>query len=260
MDRQPNDKSDLLIRLFEDGKRFTMDLLKENERLRLALATRKADTDPENLAQLESEKQRYKEELEHLRRTMTDVEAENQEFAQKYAAVEQQNNNLANLYVASYRLHSTLEFQEVVNIIKEIVINLIGSEMFGVFLKDEELNTLRLMTHEGLEGRKVLPIPIGVGVAGRAAEKGESYFSGTKEAGDEPIACIPLKIENRLLGMIVIYQLLRQKDGFSPVDFDLFSLMADHAATAIYCSQLHALSERKLNTMQNLIGLLRAEK
>lgn len=269
MDKQPKDKSDLLIRLFEDGKNFTQELLRENERLRLLVAAQKTDSDikkktedtlPENLARLELENRRYKEELEQLRQTLTDVEAENQEFAHKYVAVEQQNTSLANLYVASYKLHSTLDFKEVINVIKEIVINLIGSEMFGIFLKDEKLNELKLVTHEGLDGKKMAPISIGMGVVGQAAEKGESYFSDKKGAGDEPIACIPLKIQSQLLGVIVIYQLLRQKDGFSAIDFDLFSLMADHAATAIYCSQLHTLSERKLSTMQNLLELLKMEK
>ena len=66
--------------------------------------------------------------------------------------------------------------------------------------------------------------------------------------------------QTKPLGMIVIYELLRQKDGFSPIDFELLSLMADHSATAIYCSQLHTLSERKLNTMQSLLELLKTGK
>jgi len=268
MDKQPNDKSDLLIRLFEEGKNFTQEVLKENERLRLLLAAQKADSEikkkedtlPENLARLEMENRRYKEELDQLRRTLDDVEAENKEFAQKYVTVEQQNSSLANLYVASYRLHSTLDFKEVINIIKEIVINLIGSEMFGLFLKDEKLNELSLATQEGLDDKKCRPVLIGFGRAGEAAEKGDAYYAARKESEDDPIACIPLKIHDRLLGLIVIYQLLKQKDGFAQVDFELFNLLADHAATAIYCSQLHTQAERKLSTMQNLLELLKSEK
>ena len=40
--------------------------------------------------------------------------------------VERQNSELINLYVASHRLHSTLEYDQVVQIVKEIAINLLG--------------------------------------------------------------------------------------------------------------------------------------
>lgn len=269
MERQPKDKSDYLIRLFEEGKNFTQELLRENERLRLLVAAQKSDSDIKRrseevpsdvLNRLEVENRRYREELEQLRQTLTEVEAENKEFAQKYVSVEQQNSSLANMYVASYQLHSTLDFKAVINIIKEIVINLIGSEMFGIFLMDEKLNELQLVAHEGLENKGIDSIPLGIGAVGRSAETGETYFGENRESEEEPIACIPLKIQNRLLGVIVIYQLLRQKDGFTPVDFDLLSLMADHASTAIYCSQLHSLSERKLHTMKGMLELLKMEK
>lgn len=269
---QKSNKSDALVRLFEEGKQFTEDLLRENERLRRLAAAQKVDADmreKENIEEkgesdtvplvkkLERERDKYKAELEELRKTLNEVEEENQEFAQKYVEVEQQNANLANLYVASYRLHSTLEFNEVVSIIKEIVINLVGSEKFGIFMKDEKSNDLQLISHEGLEDLKIPPITIGVGELGVVAEKGEVYFSDAPADGQKPIACIPLKIQEKPIAMIVIYQLLSQKDGFAQVDIEMFSLMADHAATAIYSSQLHTMSERKLSTMQGLLELLK---
>lgn len=270
--QKPN-KSEALIRLFEEGKNFTEDLLKENERLRGLLASQKVDSGGSNaeiageeahpalggrIKALEVERDHFKHQLEELRKNLSEVEEENQEFAQKYAEVEEQNANLANLYVASYRLHSTLDFNEVVAIIKEIVINLVGSEKFGLFLKNnEETSDLSITAHEGLEENTVPPIKVGVGEMGQAAEKGEIYYGDTNGSGDKPIACIPLKIEDQVLGVIAIYELLRQKDGFSDVDFQLFSLMADHAATAVYSSKLHTMSERKLSTMKGFLDLLK---
>ena len=60
------------------------------------------------------------------------MEEENRRFADRYVEIEEENNNLANLYVASYQLHSTLDVDEVLKIILEIVINLVGAEVFGV--------------------------------------------------------------------------------------------------------------------------------
>jgi hypothetical protein len=54
----------------------------------------------------------------------------------------------------------------------------------------------------------------------------------------------------------VIYRLLQQKDGFSALDNELFTLLAGHAATAIFASRLYAQSERKLSTIQGFIDLL----
>ena len=53
--------------------------------------------------------------------------------------IEQQSSNLANLYVASYRLHGSVERSEVLQVIQEIIINLIGSEELGIYELDEKL-------------------------------------------------------------------------------------------------------------------------
>lgn len=271
MEEKSKDKSGILIRLFEEGKQFTEEVLKENERLRLLLARLKAESEAVPSAAVEpafhnelektrAENNRYKEELDRLKKALADAEKENQEFANQYVEVEQQNQSILNLYVASHRLHSTLDIKEVISTIKEIVINLIGSETFGIFIKDENEDALKLLAHEGLEDREVGPVPLGNSPAGLIAESGQCHVPDSNGGGEEPIAYIPLKMQDQLLGMIIIYELLRQKDGFSPLDMELFSLIADHAATAIYCSQLHAVSERKLNTMQNLLELLKLEK
>ncbi len=268
MEQQTTDKSDVLLKLFEEGKQFSMDLLKENEKLRVALAKQKTETNllkmsanEERLLQIEDEKDRYKKELEQLRRTLNEIEVENNEFAENYIKVENQNQNMASLYVASYRLHSTLDFKEVIDIIEEIIINLIGSEKFGIFLKDERSQELCAIAGEGIDHRKIDPIKIGEGVAGNAAKSGERYIADKIISNPEdPLACIPLKLKDDLIGMIVVYELLQQKDGFEVVDQELFALLADHAATAIYSSQLHTQSERKLNTLQNMLDLLRVDK
>ena len=55
---------------------------------------------------------------------------------------------------------------------------------------------------------------------------------------------------------MALFEWLVQKKRFSPLDHELFGLLAGHAATAILAAQLHGQSKRKLNTMQGLIELL----
>jgi nitrate/nitrite-specific signal transduction histidine kinase len=77
------------------------------------------------------------------------IEGENQHFAKRYVEVEDENNNLANLYVATYQLHSTLDSNEVVKVILEIVINLIGAEIFCVYVCEEGSEVLTPAAAEG---------------------------------------------------------------------------------------------------------------
>jgi len=66
-----------------------------------------------------------------------------------------------------------------------------------------------------------------------------------------------MKIKEHVIGVIVIYSLLIQKEKFTNVDFELFNLLAGHAATAIFSSRLYTQSERKLTTIQGFLQLLK---
>lgn len=263
-----------IFELFEETRRFTEDLLKENEKLRLTLAklkNEKRDIETqfvrvdvphlqEKVRFLEEDLLALRQENEGLKGHFTTIEEENREFADRYVKVERQNSDLVNLYVASYRLHSTLDFQEVIEIIKEIVINMIGSEMFGIYVMDEPKNRLLLIAHEGMEASAVESIPLGEGILGEVARTGEIWAAPVDtdlHQSDEPIACFPLKVGEQVLGLIALHRLLLQKDGFQALDFELFELLGGHAATALYVAKLYGLSERKRSTLEGFIELLR---
>ncbi len=106
-------------------------------------------------------------------------------------------------------------------------------------------------------------IKLGDGIIGAAAKAGESFYRD----GDpkdlkgvdylHPLVVIPLKIKEHVIGVIVIYKLLVQKEAFSPVDYELFTMLAGHAATALFSSKLYSQSERKLTTIQSFLDLLK---
>jgi len=224
-------RAEKFLELFNKSREFTEELLRENERLRNELGA---------------------------------LEEQNKDYATRYTEIEEQNNNLASLYVASYQLHSTLDFREVIQIVQEIVINLIGAESFAILLLDEKTNELKTIASEGedvMPGVENVSIRLGDGVMGNVAKTGESYYINQDiETGkvtiDKPLAAVPLKIKEHVIGLIAIYKLLQQKDSFSAVDYELFSLLAAHAATAIFSSKLYSQSERKLNTIQSFLDLL----
>jgi nitrate/nitrite-specific signal transduction histidine kinase len=258
-------KAEEFLNVFRKGEEFTKEILKENERLRFKAAeleealSRSGD---EARAKLYEERIRQiEDELHSLRERFALVEAENKDFASKYLDVEEENNNLANLYVASYQLHSTLDFNEVLRIVLEIMINLVGAERFGIYLVEEKTNELVAAASEGVAAEELPKVRIGEGIIGRVAMDGESYFAQDIGTGHDsfgsPIVCIPLKIKEHVIGAIAIYGLLVQKRSFSHVDYELFNLLAGHAATAIFSSRLYTQSERKLTTIQSFLDLLK---
>src|SRR5438874_7254024 len=262
------ERAEKFLELFNKGKEFTEELLKENQRLRYRLATLETESTAgsnEEVQRLRAEVQQLTDENRRIAQRFREVEEENKDFANRYIEIEEQNNNLANLYVASYQLHSTLDFREVIQIVQEIVINLIGAESFAILLLDEKTNELKTIASEGedvMPGIETISIRLGDGVLGSVAKTGESYYinqdmeDGGKVTLEKPLAAVPLKIKEHVIGLVVIYKLLQQKDSFSAVDYELFSLLAAHAATAIFSSKLYSQSERKLNTIQSFLDLL----
>jgi len=261
------ERAEKFLELFNKGKEFTEELLRENQRLRYRVAsleTEHGDANAEEVQRLRAEIQQLTDENRRIQQRFREVEEENKDFANRYIEIEEQNNNLANLYVASYQLHSTLDFKEVIQIVQEIVINLIGAEAFAILLLDEKTNDLRAIACEGedaVAGIDNLSARLGEGILGGVAKTGESYYINQDVEGgritlERPLAAVPLKIKEHVIGLIAIYKLLQQKDSFSAVDYELFSLLAAHAATAIFSSKLYSQSERKLNTIQSFLDLL----
>lgn len=255
------------LAMFRRGAEFTRELVEENAKLRRKLL--EVETRQNDAAQDPKEWDRLREELvdrihalqserEDALERLGALEQENRSFAERFLQIEEENNNLANLYVASYQLHSTLDLQEVLRIVIEIVINLVGAEVLAVFVLDERTNQLEAVAAEGRERSSFGSVPLGSGSIGKAVLQGEILYRENAEepAPEDPLVCIPLCVGDKPIGAIALFELLVQKERFTPLDHELFTLLGGHAATAMLAAQLHSQSERKLNTMQGLIELL----
>jgi nitrate/nitrite-specific signal transduction histidine kinase len=215
-------------KIAHDNREYVQALLDEVQRLSRAVA------------ELEVELSTREKMEAMLKERVAAIEAESRQFAARYVEVEQQNSNLANLYVASYQLHGTLDRERVVESIKEIVINLIGSEELVIWERDGDL--LRRVGSFGVDEVEWSVVRVGNGVIGLCAETGERFVVNQtvlQPAGNEAelTACIPLKLDETVVGAIALFRLLPQKDGLQPVDHELFELLASHAASALYCTR-----------------------
>lgn len=265
-----------IVSLFDQGKRFTEELLKENERLRKINHTLQRDKrkmvdemDAEGVQHLKDkidilvkENRSLKDEVDEYRRETASMEEENREFADRYVEVERQNSDLISMYVASYQLHCTLDYDEVVRTVKDITINMMGGEVFGIYLLDNAKNQLVMIAHEGMEGRDREHLPIEDDEVKAVLSSGEARFLESKAEyadGKKPVAFLPLALGDDPFGIIIIYKLLIQKEGFKALDYELVELLGKHAASAIYSAKLHTASERKRSTLQGFVDLIKWE-
>ena len=165
------------------------------------------------------------------------IESEAKRYYDQYVNGEVHNANVANLFVASSRINETLRRDEVLEAIKEIVINLIGSEELVVY--ERVGDTLRVAASFGMKPDELREVPMGRGLIGRAASTGETWVVGGGDArgavADERhlTACIPLRVGGKVIGAIAIFRLLGHKRGLEEVDRELFALLGTQAAAAL---------------------------
>lgn len=263
----PSKRGNEMIAMLRKGVEFTQDLLKENEWLKQTafklqeqnkqLQAKAKDTSPaSDLVELREKLKAVQQEKARLEEKTKELEKENQEFAERFIEVDEQNQMLTNLYTASFQLHSSLDYNEVLRGVMEIIINLIGAERFSVMLLDEKSLLLKAVAAEGMELDEVLPVKVGDGTVGGAAASGEVFYGSGEQGGGGPLVCLPLKIEEKVIGVIVIHALLRQKEQFTNIDYELFSMLGDHTATALFGAKLYTESERRLSTIQGFMDLI----
>jgi hypothetical protein len=220
----------------DEQQQYTAALLRENEKLRAAVATLESDH-----RRAEEQHRSAVTELDRLRSRVREVAEENERYAEQYHQIEVHSSNLANLYVASYQLHSSVDRESVLGAILEIVINLVGSEQVAVYQRDGLPGQFRLAKSFGLDEDRISTFTLGNGAIARRLANNEIFTDNEAAGGEDRLtACVPLKVGEELIGAILVFRLLDHKPSLQPVDHELFELLAVHASTALYCSELHA--------------------
>lgn len=259
MDRVRSDEGAELDRIVHRAQELTERLRRDNEILRAQLSDVHLSAAGNGSA--EARNRELEARLAEAEAANRKLEKERKELTEEYLRMEEQNNNLGNLFVASCQLHSTLDYAEAVRIVQDIVINLIGAEAFHLLTVNDRTGRLEVEASEGQEPAR-RSLPAGEGVIGRAVQSGQSYFADTVVCAtatpfEEPIAVIPLRIKKSVIGAISINKLLVQKKVFTAVDHELFTLLAGHAASALLAARLYSTSQRKLSTLQGFVEILK---
>jgi len=168
-----------------------------------------------------------------------------------------------NLYVATYQLHATLDPAEVQATIAEIAINLLGAHQFVLLLRrDEEGEGYEIALLEGMYDG-VLPIYDGETYRGGDPMVDQTLRDGVLRLGptgeSQALAAVPLRVQNDIVGALVVLKLLDHKPILRAEDRDLLDLLSAHAASAMFAARLFATKDRKLRTLESLVKLARGE-
>jgi GAF domain-containing protein len=225
------------VESFTRGSKLTEDFIHDYERLL------------ERLQSLEGENESLRAQVEEV----------SKHFTKRVTEVETEFSNLANLYVASNQLHSTLSPRGVTRRIKEVLAQLVGAECYSVYLANAEGSELVPIASEGVPGGKLVSVPVAGSALGAVFRSGTSEIQEDRDPSqgglDQPAAVIPLVVDERVVGVIAIFATLSQKTRFEAVDFELFRLLGQQAASALVSASLFAEADRKLPGLEAFLDL-----
>ncbi len=269
-DSQPPDlkkERDQFLQSFSRGTRLTEEFIQEQQRLQ----KRMADLEEENArlrANLEADHavRELLDKIELLERDKRELlsrfraaEAESSHISERFQEVESEFANLANLFVASNQLHSSLSPRGVTRRIKEVLAQLVGAERYCMYLLGSDGTELVPIASEGVPGDRLVPLRLEGTRVAEVIRTGGAYVDeeGDPSQGnlDKPAAIVPLTVDDRNVGVIVVFTTLSQKTRFDTIDFELFKLLGQHAAGALVAASLFAQAERKIPGLEAFVDL-----
>ncbi len=197
-----------------------------------------------------------------LERRLATADSDVKELASRLVDSEHQGGRLMNLYVATYQLHATLDPAEVQATIAEIAINLLGAEQFVLLLRRDEGDGCEIALIEGAYG-DIDPLYGGETYGGGDPVVDATLGDGVLRLGptgdSKALAAVPLRVQNEIVGALVLLKLLDHKPILRAEDRDLLDLLSAHAASALFAARLFATKDRKLRTLESLVKLARGE-
>jgi two-component system phosphate regulon sensor histidine kinase PhoR len=175
---------------------------------------------------------------------------------------------LYTLYEISKIINSTLNLRELLKIIIDSACKVLSAEAASVMLIDELENCLVFEVVEGEKEEKLkkIKIPKGVGIAGWVAKYGEPLIVNDvskderfyKKVDEETefltksILCVPLKIKEKILGVIEVLNNTK-KGYFDQEDEELLIGLANQAAIAIENAKLYEKLLEDKNYLDNIL-------
>ena len=177
----------------------------------------------------------------------------------KEAALEKAQSRiefLDSLIQASKVLNSTLDLQELLDIILDLAIKNTGADSGTIYLLDAETNEIWSQVAHA-ENELHIRLPLGEGLAGYVAQTGNTinlknaykdprfnnHFDKITGYKTKTMLCMPMINENK--ATIGVFQLINKKPHFTATDETFLNAFAVHASIAIEKAELYRKSLEK---------------
>jgi signal transduction histidine kinase len=178
-----------------------------------------------------------------------------------YARLEARAHQLTTLNEIGNLLASSLDLDEVLDLVVRNAAALLNSEAGSLLLVDEETGDLIFRISSGPAGEQLvgMRIPVGKGIAGaafsenrpvisqntRTDKRWDASFDEKSEFVTESVIAVPLNARGRTIGVL---EVLNRKDGrlFSEEDSELLLSFAAQAAIAIENARLFTTTDQAL--------------
>jgi sigma-B regulation protein RsbU (phosphoserine phosphatase) len=176
-------------------------------------------------------------------------------------------HTLHQLIDAAKSLNSTLDLEELLDVILKTALGIVDGDRGSVYLLDEEKKEIWTKVARGLnhDERKTIRLPLGKGIAGYVAATGDtinipdaytdprfdSEFDRVTGYHTRSILCAPMKNpEGKIVG---VFQLLNKRDGvFTDKDATIMDALSVHAAIAIENARLVVQEKEKIRIERDL--------
>lgn len=158
--------------------------------------------------------------------------AQRHEVGHPFTQLEHRDESLINLLVAATRLHADLDRSGVLTAIREILSDVVGCRAMAILELDHARGALSPADCVNVETEMLANIAVGAGPIGTVAQTGAAYFGTVDD--HNPIACIPLKVADRITGVIAVFALLDQKLELRANDRELLEWLSPQAGLALH--------------------------
>jgi signal transduction histidine kinase len=169
-----------------------------------------------------------------------------------FSAIHRERQQLTTLFEVSQLVNSTLELNDLLEIVIDRAITVTGAERGFLMLRDEASGQLHFAVARNMRRQDIdeLSFQVSRSIVNRVAETAEPVL--TDNASEDPrfadsvsiatyilrsILCVPLQVKNRTIGVLYVDNRVRI-DHFTPDDLDLLTAFANQAAVAIANARL----------------------
>lgn len=169
-------------------------------------------------------------------------------------------NDTALLYVAGEQFHAVLDAKYVLGYIRELLEQLLGAEVFVVYLRTGEASFQPIVSR-GIPDEKLregavpfAPLEALIASGRPIIVEGRPLPSGTLET---PVAAIPLLVQDRVVGAVLIAKLFAHKEGWAQADAQLMQLLSTRTGPTLLGAYLIRNQSDLLGTLAGLGASLR---